>query len=161
MASNSRILAVLSLSAGLLAGCSVSGPRESPLKEVTKGSPTVLDVYRGKAAGGAPERSRSTPRDRLEQEAPARPVAADDGRNQRYWSAVEPIQQRFARLANPDLVMVVYPHLAKGKYPVPGYVTVFPMYEQTEYALPGEVQEDLLRGRAAFQGRVPAEGGRR
>ncbi len=52
MASNSRILAVLSLSATLLAGCSVSGPRESPLKEVTEGSPTVLDVYRGKAAGG-------------------------------------------------------------------------------------------------------------
>ncbi len=71
------------------------------------------------------------------------------------------MQQRFARLANPDLVMVVYPHLAKGKYPVPGYVTVFPMYEQTEYALPGEVQEDLQRGRAAVQGRSPAEGGRR
>lgn len=161
MVSNSRILAVLSLSATLLAGCSVSGPRESPLKEVTEGSPTVLDVYRGKAAGGAPERSLATPRDRLEQDAPARPLAADDGRTQRYWSAVEPMQQRFARLANPDLVMVVYPHLAKGKYPVPGYVTVFPMYEQTEYALPGEVQEDLQRGRAAVQGRSPAEGGRR
>ncbi|WP_029412424.1 TIGR03751 family conjugal transfer lipoprotein [Paracidovorax oryzae] len=161
MALNSHALTALLLSAAALAGCSVSGPRESPLKEVTEGSPTVLDIYRGKAAGGAPERSRASPRDRLEQDATARPLAADDGRTQRYWSAVEPMQQRFARLANPDLVMVVYPHLAKGKYPVPGYVTVFPMYEQTEYALPGEVQEDLLRGRAAVQGRSPAEGGRR
>ena len=68
------------------------------------------------------------------------------------------MQQRFARVANPDLVMVVYPHLARGKYPVPGYVTVFPMYESTEYAMPGESTEDLQRGRAAFSGR--AGGGR-
>ena len=60
-------------------------------------------------------------------------------------------RQRFARVPNPDLVMVVYPHLARGKYPVPGYVTVFPMYEQTHYALPGEVQQDLIEARALYQ----------
>lgn len=49
------------------------------------------------------------------------------------------MQQRFQRLPNPDLVMYVHPHLAKGRYPVPGYLTVFPMYETVEYALPGEV----------------------
>ncbi|HET9641887.1 MAG TPA: hypothetical protein VFP68_00665, partial [Burkholderiaceae bacterium] len=38
----------------------------------------------------------------------------------------------------PDLVMHVFPHLARGRYPVPGYVTVFPMYERVEYAMPGE-----------------------
>lgn len=51
--------------------------------------------------------------------------------------------------------MVVYPHLAKGKYPVPGYVTVFPMYDQTHYALPGEVPEDLIEGRALYQKPAP------
>ena len=35
--------------------------------------------------------------------------------------------------------MLVFPHLAKGRYPVPGYATVFPMYESVHYALPGEV----------------------
>lgn len=59
-----------------------------------------------------------------------------------YWEAVAPLQQRFARVPNPDLVMVVFPHMDKQNYPVPGYVTVFPMYEQAVYALPGEVQED-------------------
>lgn len=59
-----------------------------------------------------------------------------------YWEAVAPLQQRFARVPNPDLVMVVFPHMNKQNYPVPGYVTVFPMYEQTLYALPGEIQED-------------------
>ena len=34
--------------------------------------------------------------------------------------------------------MYVYPHLAQGRYPVPGYFTAFPMYERVEYLLPGE-----------------------
>ncbi len=67
------------------------------------------------------------------------------------------MQQRFARVPNPDLVMVVYPHLAQGKYPVPGYVTVFPMYEQTFYALPGEVGEDLIQARALYRGQLRPE----
>lgn len=133
----------------LLVGCSVVASRESPLKEVTEGSPTVLDVYRGKAP--STQKTKETARDRLARDAAVRPIAQGDGQTQRYWSALEPMQQRFARLPNPDLVMVVYPHLAKGKYPVPGYVTVFPMYEQAEYAMPGEVSENLSNARAARQ----------
>ncbi len=46
----------------------------------------------------------------------------------------------FPRLPNPTLVMYVFPHLAgEEPVPVPGYATAFPMYERTEYALPGEV----------------------
>ena len=135
-----------------LSGCSVVGSRESPLKEVTAGSPTVLDVYRGKAPASQPA-AKETARDRLAREAVVRPVGQGDELTQRYWSALEPLQQRFARVPNPDLVMVVYPHLAKGKYPVPGYVTVFPMYERAEYAMPGEVAEDLRSSRIAREAR--------
>ncbi len=143
----------------LLAGCSVTGTRESPINEVTRGSPTVVDIYRGQTEGGAAGGSgkrEAAPQERLRSQSQARPIAAGDGNTQRYWSALEPMQQRFARVPNPDLVMVVYPHLAKGKYPVPGYVTVFPMYEQTQYALPGEVAEDLIAGHALYQGPGPA-----
>ena len=50
------------------------------------------------------------------------------------------IQQTFPRLPNPTLVMYVYPHLStQTRLPVPGYSTAFPMYERTEYALPGEM----------------------
>jgi conjugative transfer region lipoprotein (TIGR03751 family) len=46
----------------------------------------------------------------------------------------------FPRVPNPTLVMYVYPHLAGDEQvPVPGYATTFPMYDQVEYALPGEV----------------------
>lgn len=54
-------------------------------------------------------------------------------------AAVDAIEARFARLANPVLTLYVYPHLAEAeRVPVPGYFTVFPLYERTEYAAPGE-----------------------
>lgn len=46
-------------------------------------------------------------------------------------------------LPNPDMVMYLYPHLADGNTPVPGYSTVFPFYSQTQYAMPGERTEAL------------------
>lgn len=55
-------------------------------------------------------------------------------------TAVTELDTTFPRLPNPTLVLYVYPHLATGaRVPVPGYVTTFPLYERTEYALPGEV----------------------
>ena len=135
-----------------LAACSVTGNRESPVNEVTQGSPTVLQIYRGQAMSDA-QGDSDTAQQRLRRDSQARPVAAGDEDTVRYWSALEPLRQRFSRVPNPDLVMVVFPHLAKGKYPVPGYVTVFPMYEQANlYALPGEVPEDLITGRTLYQG---------
>ena len=54
--------------------------------------------------------------------------------------AFNEIDVLFPRLPNPTLVMYVFPHLAgETRSPVPGYATAFPMYEQVEYALPGEV----------------------
>jgi conjugative transfer region lipoprotein (TIGR03751 family) len=49
---------------------------------------------------------------------------------------------QFQRLPNPDLVMYVFPHLAGGAAPIPGYSTVFPMYGSVQYAMPGERTRD-------------------
>jgi len=52
------------------------------------------------------------------------------------------IRQIFPRLRNKTLLMYVFPHLSKGeRYPIPGYSTAFTLYQQTEYALPGETEE--------------------
>jgi conjugative transfer region lipoprotein (TIGR03751 family) len=51
-------------------------------------------------------------------------------------SATE-LSTRFPRVANPTMVMFVFPHLA-GDMPIPGYVTTFPLWESPPYALPGE-----------------------
>ena len=54
-------------------------------------------------------------------------------------TAYREIDAVFPRLANPSLVMYVFPHLAgEARVPIPGYATSFPMYERVEYALPGE-----------------------
>ena len=52
----------------------------------------------------------------------------------------ENLQQTFPKLPNPELVVYVTPHLTSGGRPVPGYSTVFPMYKETQYALPGETR---------------------
>ena len=58
-------------------------------------------------------------------------------------NAFKEIDVLFPRLPNPTLVMYVFPHLAgETRAPVPGYATAFPLYEQVEYALPGEVANE-------------------
>lgn len=60
-------------------------------------------------------------------------------------SAVNEIYSQFARLPNPDLIMFVFPHLAGGEpVPVPGYSTVFPLYTQPQYAMPGEMAHPVI-----------------
>lgn len=144
-AMNVRCLVGLCI-AQALAGCSALGPRQSPLPS---GGPTVAEIYKThsetEGAGGS---SAGT---RLRERLPLR--AADDAElSEARRTTLDPLQQRFERLPNPDLVMHVFPHLARGRYPVPGYVTVFPMYERVEYAMPGEVGRLAPPLRSATQG---------
>ena len=168
----------------LLAACSVAGPRESPLPHdgptlvevyrehiateavgrprATQGSHAAPPATTpgGVVAGGAPDDCAgplSVARDCLNR----RPVRDDDA-DLLQVGAMEPaptleaVLQRFQRLPNPDLVMYVFPHLARGRYPVPGYYTAFPLYETVEYALPGELPQRLRRAtRAAVPTDVP------
>lgn len=54
-------------------------------------------------------------------------------------STVSGLDAVFPRLANPDVLVYVYPHVATPLgVGVPGYVTAMPLFERTEYALPGE-----------------------
>ncbi len=59
-----------------------------------------------------------------------------------YTRTVEnELELLFPRLANPDLTIYIYPHLAtRTRAPIPGYTTVIPLYERVEYRLPGEAQ---------------------
>ncbi|RJX68675.1 TIGR03751 family conjugal transfer lipoprotein [Vibrio sinensis] len=50
----------------------------------------------------------------------------------------------FPRLPNPDVVMYILPHRV-GNLPVPGYSTVFPLYERVHYATPAEAPAILPR----------------
>ena len=50
------------------------------------------------------------------------------------------LDTRFPRLPNPILIMYVFPHLSGELTPIPGYSTMFPLYDHPVYALPGETQ---------------------
>ena len=95
-------------------------------------APTIEAIYaehfRGDT-GSDPEPARDLQK---------RPVQAHSVHG-RAGAGADAIEARFARLANPVLILYVYPHLAEAeRVPVPGYFTVFPLYERTEYAAPGE-----------------------
>lgn len=109
-----------------LAGCTDKAavlPPEAPTIEAI-----YAEHFRGDT-GADPESAR----DAQQRPVDVHPVRGPAG------AAVDAIEARFARLANPVLVLYVYPHLAEAeRVPVPGYFTVFPLYERTEYAAPGE-----------------------
>jgi conjugative transfer region lipoprotein (TIGR03751 family) len=117
--------------AAVLSGCTAIAPRGSPLP---KDGPNLVDIYRSHQ--GSEGNSASSARERM----PLREVDESALSAAQRRTDLSSVQQRFQRIPNPDLVMHVFPHLARGKYPVPGYVTVFPMYERVEYAMPGEVK---------------------
>lgn len=99
--------------------------------------PTMKDVYEGHTGrmgtGSLMDARSSLRRPMSDTEQDVTPFVRDEASE---------IQQKFKRLPNPDIVMFSFPHLATGEeVPVPGYMTVFPMFESNHYALPGEPTE--------------------
>lgn len=127
----------LMLASGLvLQGCSTSKEEMLPA-----GDSTMLELWQGEDGGGS-TRHAVAARDSLRRpltENEQQATLADDRSYSRTQESE--ISQQFPRLPNPDLVMYVFPHLADGNTPVPGYSTVFPFYSQVQYAMPGERTE--------------------
>lgn len=95
-------------------------------------APTIEAIYAGHFRGDTGADFEST--QAMQKRAPDTHLAPGPA-----GDSVEALEARFARLANPVLILYVYPHLAETeRVPVPGYFTVFPLYERTEYAAPGE-----------------------
>lgn len=135
---------------GLLLLIGLSGCAAQPQKEqvLPHGDATMLDVWNQYGAGAA----RVGPHERRlldARQSLRRPLTEEDhletaDSHIAYTrTAANEIYSQFHRLPNPDLVMYVFPHLAgTERVPVPGYSTVFPLYERVHYALPGERTED-------------------
>ncbi|MCC7546900.1 MAG: TIGR03751 family conjugal transfer lipoprotein [Burkholderiales bacterium] len=136
-----RLAVVLAIIA--LAGCATS--KEELL---THGDRTMLDIWHQETGGSAgsdrASRELLDARQTLRRPLTDADVQAAPGVQARYTrTAQNEIYRQFHRLPNPDLVMYVFPHLAgTDPVPVPGYSTVFPLYQRVQYALPGERVED-------------------
>lgn len=126
--------------AALTSGCSTSKDELLP-----HGNDTMLNVWdQGTtgSGGSATNRqlldARSALRRPLEQD----PQALADANRAFARTSQNEIYSQFKRLPNPDLVMYIFPHLAgSDPAPVPGYTTVFPLYQRVQYAMPGERTE--------------------
>lgn len=121
-----------------LTGCTASKDKLLP-----HGDHTMLDIWQqqtgGSSTGSLSHRQLLDARQSLRrplgepQQVPASAYTR---------TAQNEIYRQFHRLPNPDLVMYVFPHLAgTDPVPVPGYSTVFPLYQRVQYAMPGERTE--------------------
>lgn len=135
-------LIAVALAVALLGGCTTSKE-----KLLTHGDNTMLDIWQqqtGGSAGGQAARQLLDARQALR-----RPIGGGDTNavfteNVAYTrTAANEIHRQFHRLPNPDLLMYVFPHLSGSEtVPIPGYTTVFPLYQRVPYALPGERLDD-------------------
>lgn len=127
----------------VLGGCATSKDELLP-----HGDHTMLDVWNqetgGSAGSGRTSRQLLDARQGLRRLLTERDVQAAPATNATYTrTAANEIHRQFHRLPNPDLVMYVFPHVAgTDPVPVPGYTTVFPLYQRVQYAMPGERLED-------------------
>lgn len=129
----------LAMLVSLLSACSSSQENTLPQPDTN-----VKDVWLSKT-GGANKQSfmdaRSTLRRQLSPDELT--VRVSDYTRDSYRE----ISNQFPRLPNPDIVFFVFPHRT-GSLPVPGYSTVFPLYERVHYATPGDMKARLLTGGA-------------
>ena len=117
----------------LISACSTSKDELLP-----HGNQTMMDVWE-QGTSGTSSRQLVEARQALR-----RPL--EFGQTDKYdftRTAQNEIYSQFKRLPNPNLVMYVFPHLAgSDPAPIPGYSTVFPLYQRVQYAMPGERTED-------------------
>ncbi|VVO77128.1 hypothetical protein PS874_01472 [Pseudomonas fluorescens] len=129
---------VLLAMALLLGGCATS--KEALLPHDNR---SMLDIWNVETGGGS-ARQLLDARQSLSRPLSAADVQTAPAVQARYTrTAANEIYRQFHRLPNPDLLMYVFPHLAgSDPVPVPGYTTLFPLYQRVQYALPGERLED-------------------
>lgn len=135
---------MLAAAAAALAGCATSKEELLP-----HNSRTMQDVWHqaagdGGSAGQVARRQLLDARQSLRRPLTDADVQASPAEQARYTrTAANEVRSQFQRLPNPDLAMYVFPHLAgTDPVPVPGYTTLFPLYQRVQYAMPGERVED-------------------
>jgi len=110
---------------------------------LSHGDSNMMDVWNQGSSGSSSASSRQLLDARQDLRRPLQTNQAELDENAKFTrTAQNEIYSQFKRLPNPDLVMYVFPHLAgSDPAPIPGYTTVFPLYQRVQYAMPGERTE--------------------
>lgn len=104
--------------------------------------PSMRTIYNAHMSGeslAANARTRAAPAKRTRDS--VRPVHYQGAAELKGYTrtAFNEIEQLFAPLPNPMIVLYLDPHLSQAGHPVPGYSTAFALYDKPHFALPGEV----------------------
>ncbi len=132
-------VSLLLISLILVGGCALTPDDDDLLPDE---GPTTLQVYEqhlaGEIAGQSDNDSEAVDSPQLTTVIVGEPIAPGErAPSRRSHAALRDLQRDFQRVPNPEIIGYVYPHLT-ANVPVPGYYTMFPLYEGIHYAEPGE-----------------------
>ncbi|MDP8051514.1 TIGR03751 family conjugal transfer lipoprotein [Pasteurella atlantica] len=48
---------------------------------------------------------------------------------------INELKRDFKKVPNPEIIGYIYPHLNNNQFPIPGYFTIFNLYDKTHFAL--------------------------
>ena len=125
-------MSLLALFAASLAACSVTQPSSDKLLPDT--GPTTAELISGQKSRVSAYFGNGVQADYL-----GMPLTEGYAPNSSYSLAhVNELRRDFRKVPNPEIVAYVFPHISDGELPVPGYFTMFHLYERDHFALEQE-----------------------
>lgn len=125
-------MSLLALFAASLAACSVTQPSSDKL--LPDSGPTTAELISGQKSRVSAYFGNGVQADYL-----GMPLTEGYAPNSAYSLAhVNELRRDFRKVPNPEIVAYVFPHISDGELPVPGYFTMFHLYERDHYALEQE-----------------------
>ena len=125
-------MSLLALFAASLAACSVTQPSSDKL--LPDAGPTTAELISGQKSRVSAYFGNGVQADYL-----GMPLTEGYAPNSSYSLAhVNELRRDFRKIPNPEIVAYVFPHISDGELPVPGYFTMFHLYERDHYALEQE-----------------------
>ena len=125
-------MSLLALFAESLAACSVTQPSSDKL--LPDSGPTTAELISGQKSRVSAYFGNGVQADYL-----GMPLTEGYAPNSSYSLAhVNELRRDFRKVPNPEIVAYVFPHISDGELPVPGYFTMFHLYERDHFALEQE-----------------------
>ena len=127
-----RLPVLLVFAASLAACSSVTQPKADKL--LPDSGPTTAELLTGARSKVSAYFGNGVQADYL-----GVPLTEGYAPNSSYSLAhVNELRRDFRQVPNPEITAYVFPHISDGELPVPGYFTLFRLYERDHYALEQE-----------------------
>lgn len=118
--------------AAVLSACSLAEPKSDKL--LPDAGPTSAELMTGQRG-----KANAYYGDGIRADYLGIPLAEGYAPNSAYSLAhVNELKRDFHQVPNPEITAYVFPHISDGELPVPGYFTLFRLYERDHYALEQE-----------------------